>query len=262
MQWEKKEKDYLVPIKSWCSQIENGAMLQAENLARHQKVYGHIALMPDCHQGYGMPIGGVIACPKTVIPNAVGVDIGCGMGAVRTNISFAMLGGEKRIKSILEKIRNRIPVGEGKSHKRVQPWQGFTEFLEKNKIDLTAKKDKTIPGWLDDRCWELALHNLGTLGGGNHFIEIQKCDDGGIWLMLHSGSRNLGYRIASWYHKLALSINERRLQHLPSRDLAFLEVDSPEGISYIRDMRFALVYAAENRQRMLEIFKAAVSDVF
>jgi tRNA-splicing ligase RtcB len=260
MEWEKKNDDFLVPIKSWCSRVEDGAMQQAQNLARHRKVFGHVALMPDCHQGFGMPIGGVIACRDAVIPNAVGVDIGCGMGAVRTDLTIETLGGEKRIRRILDAVKRRVPLGEGNAHKHAQPWSAFEQYLEQNDISLTEKRSKARPGWLDDRCWDLALRNLETLGGGNHFIEIQKSEEGGIWLMLHSGSRNLGYRIASHYHKLALAMNEKHNEILPARDLAFLESDSAEGGQYIRDMQFALSYAAENRRRMLAVFKEAVVD--
>ena len=110
MKWVKKEKTQRIPIKSWCDPIEDNALAQAMNLARHPAMVQHVALMPDCHQGYGMPIGGVIACRDVIIPNAVGVDIGCGMCAVRTDFPAQDLSQE-RIKAIMGKIRDVIPVG-------------------------------------------------------------------------------------------------------------------------------------------------------
>jgi len=259
MEWEKREPDFRVPIKSWCREVEPGALRQAENLARHPKVFRHVALMPDCHEGFGMPIGGVIACEGAIIPNAVGVDIGCGMGAIKTNLEADSLD-RKTIRFFLDACKARIPLGEGNCHSLPQEWQGFQSYLDENSISLNAKD--SWPGWMDERAWELALKNLGTLGGGNHFIEVQKADDGSLWLMLHSGSRNLGYRIASFYHKLAQKLNGSQAQELPSRDLAFLVVDSEEGQLYLRDILFALRYAAENRRRMLEVLKEEAAKYF
>jgi len=241
--------DNKLPIKSWCENVEEGAMKQAENLANHPAVFKHVALMPDCHQGFGMPIGGVIACENAVIPNAVGVDIGCGMCAVKTSIPVSEISSKQKISSILETIKKRIPVGEGRHHFNYQNWNGFGSNLE-NK------------GWLGKHSQELARKSLGTLGGGNHFIEIQKGDDGFIWLMLHSGSRNLGFKIANHYHKLALEFNQKEGLEIPDKELAYLFPDSDAGQDYIRDMNFALNFAKENRARMINIFKSVFADYF
>lgn len=249
MKWTKEEKSFNVPIKSWCEDVENNAMTQAVNLAKHPVVHSHIALMPDCHSGYGMPIGGVIGCKEAVIPNAVGVDIGCGMGAIKTTITADTISGDKpRIRALLEEVKKHVPIGEGHSHKTKQKWTHFEEYLD-------SLND--TPGWLNTRGWELAQLNLGSLGGGNHFIELQKGDDGFIYLMLHSGSRNLGYRIASYYHDLAITFGKNNNLPVPVQDLSYLPADSDEGALYIRDMTFALEYARENRRRMMEQFKRA-----
>ncbi len=156
-----------------------------------------------------------------------------------------------------------MPVGEGQAHKKMQKWDGFTDYLNLLGISSADTFDFNHPGipkWLNKRCWELAWANLGTLGGGNHFIEMQKDQDGKLWLMLHSGSRNLGYTIASYYHKLAQKINLENHVDLPNKDLAFLRLDSKAGSAYIRDMNFALKYAMENRKRMMNVFKNAISD--
>lgn len=248
MKWIKDIKGN-IPIKSWCDTIEEGAMEQAVDLARHPVTYKHVALMPDCHVGYGMPIGGVIACENAVIPNAVGVDIGCGMVAVETNCHAEKLNDMKNRRTILDTVKKMVPVGEGRSHKIEQKWTGFEKYTD----SLSGNTSYDWPAKLD-------FKNLGTLGGGNHFIELQVSDKGTIWLMIHSGSRNLGYKIAGYYHKKAQSLNEKWHSNLPSKNLAFLPVDNKLGKDYIRDMNFALDYALENRKRIMACFKLAVTD--
>jgi tRNA-splicing ligase RtcB len=242
MKWVKMEKDFRIPVKSWCEETEPGAMAQAENLAKHPALKYHVALMPDCHQGYGMPIGGVVAAKDAVIPAAVGVDIGCGMVAVETDVPAERLAEMSFRRAIQEKLKERIPVGEGTSHKEQQEWDGFEEYLEHN------GQTSDFPNTLDRK-------NLGTLGGGNHFLEIQKSDSGFVWLMIHSGSRNLGKRIEEFYHRKAATLNERYHVELADPDLAFLPIQEKEGHDYFRDMQFALKYAFENRQRMMKVLK-------
>lgn len=242
MKWAKKEDGFRIPIKSWCADTEPGAMVQAENLAKHPVLAHHVALMPDCHQGYGMPIGGVIATRDAVIPAAVGVDIGCGMIAVETDVPAERLAEMSFRRAIQEKLKERIPVGEGTSHKEQQEWDGFESYLDHN-------------GQIADFANALDRKNLGTLGGGNHFLEIQKSDSGFVWLMIHSGSRNLGKRIEEFYHRKASTLNERYHVELPDPDLAFLPIKEQEGHDYYRDMLFALRYAFENRQRMMKVLK-------
>jgi len=257
MEWVKNKteisKDARVPLKSWCPDPEAEALAQAANLAAHPSVFAHVALMPDCHVGYGMPIGGVIACRDAIIPNAVGVDIGCGMGAVRTTATVEQFPDLSRIRKILEAIKYRVPVGEGNGHRHPQPWSGFEKFE-----DGLGRGGR--PGWMDETGLHRDRLNLGTLGGGNHFIELQADTDGVIWMMLHSGSRNLGYRVANYYHRLARSLNEKWRTSIPSPDLAFLPLDEHEGEAYLRDMNFALAYARENRRCMMEVFKEVLSQ--
>jgi len=251
MEWVKEEGLNGVPIKSWCKDIEDGAMAQALDLARHPAVFRHVALMPDCHQGYGMPIGGVIACEDAVIPNAVGVDIGCGMGSIKTDVSVAAVTKEN-LREIITGVKRTVPCGEGNANKKAQGWEGFKE-------DIDAYTDR---GWFSDHVRALASRNLGTLGGGNHFIEIQAGEDDQVWLMIHSGSRHLGNVIARFYNRLALELNKKWLSEIPNKDLAFLPARSPEGKDYIRDMNFALEYARENRRRIMDRFVSAFSSVF
>ena len=239
-------KDSRVPIMSWCAAVESGAMQQALNLARHPEVFHHVALMPDCHQGYGMPIGGVAACKDAVIPNAVGVDIGCGMCAVQTSLPAADVSVHG-VRDVLDAVKRQVPLGEGNAHAAAQEWEGFQELLA----------EPSRPGWLDDKAWDLAQRNLGSLGGGNHFIELQSGDDGFAWLMIHSGSRNLGYRVADYYHRKAVDSNRKRGCELPCEDLSFLRPDDKLGRAYVRHMSFALDYARENRHRIMRAVKAA-----
>lgn len=258
MEWIKDKKTISpqarVAIKSWCSELEPDALKQAANLASHPVIDMHVALMPDCHVGYGMPIGGVIASSTAVIPNAVGVDIGCGMGAVKTSLKAEQLAEMRVIRALMDEIKKLVPVGEGKSHQRAQAWEGFSEYEE----ELAGR----VPEWFDNRGFELDRKNLGTLGGGNHFIEIQASEDDQVWLMLHSGSRNLGYRIAAFYNRQAQELNEKWHAQIPCRDLAFLPADSKEGQHYIRDMNFALRYALENRARMMAAVKNVMKEHF
>ncbi len=252
MEWIKKEDKYRVCIKSWCKDIEEIAMSQAEDLAMHPCVFKHVAIMPDCHPGYGMPIGGVIACKNAVIPNAVGVDIGCGMGAVKTNIPVSKASNKSLLRKITIRIKDLIPHGEGQAHKKAQIWSGMEHEIE----------EFSQRGWFSEHVKVLAKKNLGSLGGGNHFIEIQAGDDDFVWLMIHSGSRHLGNKIAQFYNKTALNFNEKWKLETPGKELAFLPIDSTEGQAYIKDMNFALLYAEENRRRIMNNFIKAFSSVF
>ncbi len=252
MKWEKNE-DGALPVKSWCENCEEGALKQAGNLAKHPALYHHVALMPDAHQGYGMPIGGVVAADNAVIPAAVGVDIGCGMIATETDIPAEAFAEMPFRRAFQEKLKERIPVGEGESHKSVQTWEGFEEYLANN-----GERCQMWPSKLDRA-------NLGTLGGGNHFIELQKTTsldgagdpEGGakVWLMIHSGSRNLGKRIEEHYHRIAAKMCARFRVALADPDLAFLPIEEQPGHDYFTDMLFALRYAKENRRRMMEAMK-------
>jgi tRNA-splicing ligase RtcB len=228
--------DFRIPIKSWCRDIEQGALKQAVNLTKLPFVYGHIALMPDCHEGFGMPIGGVIACKDAIVPNAVGVDIGCGMCAVQTDLPVSAIDADT-VRTILNRIRSLVPMGFN-HHKKTQDWNGF---------DI-APDVPVIQRELDS-----ARKQLGTLGGGNHFIEIQAGSDCHIWLMIHSGSRNFGYKIAEEYHAKALKYCHEHSIELPDKDLAYLPMDKQIAMEYKTAMDYALAFAAENRQRMKKV---------
>jgi tRNA-splicing ligase RtcB (3'-phosphate/5'-hydroxy nucleic acid ligase) len=263
MKWVKTEVDgkkLNLPIKSWCQDIDDNALKQAADLANHPVIVKHVALMPDAHLGYGMPIGGVIACKNAVIPNAVGVDIGCGMGAIKTTAKVDQ-ADKATLRKIIDLLKEVIPVGES-CHKEEQEWIGFDNYID-NFVDssTTGYFSALTPEWYTEKVWDRARKSLGTLGSGNHFCELTKDLDNNIWLMLHSGSRNLGYKIAEYYHGIAIALNEQWKSNIPCKDLAFLPADTKEGQNYIRDMNFALDYAKENRFRMMSAFKKIISEV-
>lgn len=231
-----------IPIKMWLDDIEDNALNQAKNLANLGFAYKWIAIMPDSHSGYGMPIGGVMATTNGIIvPNAVGKDIGCGMIAVRTSLKDIDV---ETIKQIMGKIREVVPVGFNHQDTK-QEWAGYT-------------KAPDVP--IIQQQLEASTKQLGTLGGGNHFIEIQKGDDGYIWLMIHSGSRNFGLQVANVYHKKAQGLCEKWLSDISDKDLAFLPIDTKEGKEYYDAMNFCLKFAQENRYLMMSRVSAIVYE--
>ncbi|MEI6435604.1 MAG: RtcB family protein, partial [Bacteroidota bacterium] len=177
------------PIKMWVSEVDEGTIKQVKNLANLPFVYRHVCLMPDAHSGYGMPIGGVLAANNVIIPNAVGVDIGCGMFAVKTSLTYDGLLKEK-LPEILEEIRQRIPLGFD-HHKERQDESLMPQNHEVDKLHVVKQQ------------YFSAIKQIGTLGGGNHFIEIQKDTKNQIWIMVHSGSRNIGLKVAEFYNNKA-----------------------------------------------------------
>jgi tRNA-splicing ligase RtcB len=232
-----------VPIKLWLEDIEDGAMEQVMNLANLPFAFKHIAVMPDSHQGYGMPIGGVLATKGYVIPNAVGVDIGCGMCATKTNIQEITI---EQIKDIMGEIRKVVPVG-------------FNHHKDSQDESLMPKK---APIGVCNREYDKALKQIGTLGGGNHFIELQKGNDGFVWIMIHSGSRNLGKQVADNYNKIAVDINDKYFSVIDKKqELAFLPMHSPEGDSYLTEMNYCVDFALANRDLVMENIKACIYGV-
>jgi len=228
-------------IKMWLEDIEDTALKQIKNCANLPFVFKHFAVMPDSHMGYGMPIGGVLAVRGVVIPNAVGVDIGCGMCAVRTNIKEI---DSATLKEIMGRIRELVPVGFSHRKER-REWNGFDAAPD---IPIIQQELNS------------ARKQLGTLGGGNHFIEIQRSDVGEIWIMIHSGSRNFGLKIAKVYHEIALRLCERWHSELPDKELSFLPIETPEAKEYMTAMNYALEFAKQNRFEMISDIKAAFTE--
>jgi len=236
-------------VKIWSDKVEDSAMEQIKNLAELPFVFKHVAIMPDNHAGFGCPIGTVLATKDVVIPSIVGVDIGCGMCAVKTSLTDI---DTETLKKIIKEIRKVIPVGKGR-HKEPQD----TRLLPNDGTFINLDTP------ICQREYNNTLLSLGTLGGGNHFIEIQKGSDGHIWIMIHSGSRNPGLKVAEHYSKLAYDLNKKWYSdtYLPNnwRDsLAFLPIDSEEGQSYLKEMQYCVDYALANRKLMMD----KVIDIF
>lgn len=232
------------PIKLWLDDLEPGALEQAKNLANLPFTFKHIPLMPDSHQGYGMPIGSILATQSVVVPNAVGVDIGCGMCAQRTNLTELE---PVLLKKILGKARQLIPLGFN-WHEEDQDESLMPEGYED--LEIVSKGYKK------------ALKQIGSLGGGNHFIEIQKGSDGFIWVMIHSGSRNLGYSVAKHYNKLAIELNERYHSVVTKgMELAFIPIDDQLAKDYINEMNYCIEFALANRKLMMRRMMEAIEEV-
>ena len=235
-----------VPVKMWLNEIEDVALEQVRNLSQLPFAFKHIVIMPGAHQGFGMPIGGVLATEDIIIPNAVGVDIGCGMSAVKTSILNITT---EDLKKIMGEVRKRIPVGFNK-HKDPQ---------EVNLMPLPYINDTPVVA--------VEFHNsrrsLGTLGGGNHFIEFQKNEiDGKIWIMIHSGSRNLGKKIADHYNNIAINLNQKWHSSVPKEwQLAFLPIYSDEGQTYLDEMNYAVKFAFANRKLMTDRIIESIQEV-
>lgn len=236
-----------VPIMLWLEDIEEGALQQAKNIANLPFTFKHVAIMPDSHQGYGMPIGGVLATKGVIIPNAVGVDIGCGMCAVKTSLTAI---STDKLKKIMSRIREMVPLGFN-HHKNAQPEH------------LMPSKENIVDGGVVEKQYTAALKQIGTLGGGNHFIEIQQGSDGHIWIMIHSGSRNIGLKVAEHYNHLAKKLNERWHSEVEkSKDLAFLPIETEEAKNYFKEMQYCVDFALANRKLMMANIELAFEEQF
>lgn len=241
-----------VPIKVWLedeSRLEDTCLEQAYHLSQLPFLHKWVCLMPDTHAGKGMPIGGVIAAKDVIIPNAVGVDIGCGMDFIPTNIRVddvrdIQTGNGTIIQSVIGNIMRTIPLSKER-YKVPQPSEVLD--LAKQEIDRYACDQELLP-LIDDGYFQ-----VGSLGGGNHFIELQEDQDGYLCIMIHSGSRHFGKAVCDHFHEKARELNQRWYSEVKDEYcLAFLPVRSEEGQRYINWMKLAMDYAFENRARMLD----------
>ena len=236
-----------VPIKSWAADLEGSVLRQATNLSNLPFAIRHVALMPDAHMGYGMPIGGVLFADRTVVPYAIGVDIGCGVALVETDLTVDTLSPAE-LGAVLERIAAGVPVGMTSQPKPVDREAALAE------IGLDLPESIEAP-WFDR-----GVNQLGTLGSGNHFIELQRDAEGRVFVMLHSGSRRLGKTICDEYHKRALAHDKARHFDLPDRELAYLPIESDDHALYWAAMGFALRFAEVNRSRMLDVVERAFAE--
>lgn len=245
-----------VPIRMWTdpASVEEGALQQLRNVATLPWIKG-LAVMPDVHYGKGATVGSVIAMRGAVCPAAVGVDIGCGMSAVKTSLTANDLPGDlSRLRSRIEQV---IPVGRGMHDDPVDPRRfhglataGWDDFWER--FDGVAEAVKFRQ--------ERATKQMGTLGSGNHFVEVCTDTTGSVWLMLHSGSRNIGKELAE--HHIGVAQKLPHNQNLVDRDLAVFVADTPQMAAYRNDLFWAQEYAKRNRSIMMALLKDVIRKEF
>lgn len=238
-------------LMNWASILEPGTRAQAERTASMPFVYPHLALMPDAHLGKGATVGSVIPTVGAIIPAAVGVDIGCGMHAVR----LALTAGDARRRGGLDKLRvlieTRVPLSAGRYNRAILDDQTRARIAELEEMPGADSAEAAAPNW---------RLQLGSLGSGNHFIEVSLDEADRVWLFLHSGSRGVGNKLANRHIKIAQRQCERRWIRLPDPDLAYLVEGEPEFGAYIRDLRWAQHFALANRQEMMHRVMGAVID--
>lgn len=237
-----------VPVKVWSPlrEVESQALDQLRNTASLPFVFKHVAAMPDVHLGKGATVGSVIATERAIIPAAVGVDIGCGMMAAKTSIPA--LEVKEKADKLFELIQCSVPLGH--EHHRVEKdssvsWKGWKEVPE------TVKSASNM----------IKAHlQMGTLGGGNHFIELCEDEEGLLWVMLHSGSRNVGKCVAEFHIDRAKGLMRQYMIHLPDPDLAYLVQETTEFSEYVRDLLWCQDYAARNREVMMDTVLKILGD--
>ena len=243
----------LVPVKVFTDDLEHTARQQLINLSKLPIIHHHVAAMPDVHAGIGATVGSVIATRQAVIPAAVGVDIGCGMIAARTSLASGDLD-EKKLKRVFDQISRDVPVGR-EQHKEGRELSHAAAPFRRELKAITdahpqlAKRFKRTLNW---------AQQMGTLGGGNHFIELCLDESQRVWIMLHSGSRGVGNAIGSYFIELARRDLEGQIANLPDRDLAYFPEGTRHFDEYVRAVHWAQEYAAANRQAMMDLVLAAV----
>ena len=242
-----------VPVKIWTDDIDERSKQQLANIASLPFIHRHVAAMPDVHLGIGATIGSVIATHKAIIPAAVGVDIGCGMVACRLSITANDLD-EKSLKKVFDQITRDVPVGRGQHRDEnvlVQAAMPFEARLDA----MTDKHPKLLKAFGKFSKW---MNQMGTLGGGNHFIEVCLDESDQVWVMLHSGSRGIGNALAEYYIQLAREDMERWMIQLPDRDLAYFPEGSEHFDDYVEAVTWAQEYAMQNRECMLDLVLRAL----
>lgn len=237
-------------LLSWASILEPQTREQAELTSRLPFIHPHVALMPDAHLGRGATVGSVIPTLGAIIPAAVGVDIGCGMIAVRTQWHVDQLPSDRR--ALREAVERAIPLSAGGAN------QGLTATAQERVADLETRAGQAgfDPDTYAPR-WRL---QLGSLGSGNHFIEVTVDEEGTVWLFLHSGSRGVGNRIAQHHIKVAADLCRTWWIDLPHRDLAYLAEGTDEFWAYVRELRWAQHFALLNREEMMDRLVGCVQE--
>ena len=243
-----------VPVKVYTDEIETSARQQLINLSQLPIVFHHVAAMPDVHTGIGATVGSVIATERAIIPAAVGVDIGCGMIASRTSLTANNIDG-KALKRVFDQISRDVPVGRDQ-HKEGRALKAAARPFKPALKRIIAEHPALEKRFPRTQNW---ICQLGTLGGGNHFIEVCLDETGHLWAMLHSGSRGIGNAIGTYFSELARRDMERQQRHLPDRDLAYFEEGAEYFDDYVEAVSWAQSYAARNRLAMMDLVLAALA---
>ena len=246
--------DQRVPVKIWTDDVDERSKAQLTNIAGLPFIHHHVAAMPDVHLGRGATIGSVIATHQAIIPAAVGVDIGCGMVAAQLSITANELD-EKALKKVFDQITRDVPVGRNEHADNrilVEAARPFEPGLKA----LTDRHPQLLKAFSKFSTW---TNQMGTLGGGNHFIEVCLDENDQVWVMLHSGSRGIGNAIATHFIQLARQDMERLMIQLPDHDLAYFSEGSEYFADYVAAVHWAQEYAMQNRQSMLDLVLAALA---
>jgi tRNA-splicing ligase RtcB len=228
-------------LYNWASILEENTLAQALTASEMPFIYPHLALMPDAHLGKGATVGSVIPTLGAIIPAAVGVDIGCGMIAVKTQFTMADLTG-KNLAALRHSIERSIPLSAGNANRRL------TETAKVRVAELESAAPRSYDN-ITKRDWRL---QLGSLGSGNHFIEVSLDEEDNVWLFLHSGSRGIGNQLAMRHIKAAQQYTAKNSITVPDRDLAYLDEGTPEFDAYIADLIWAQKFALANREEMMD----------
>lgn len=236
-------EDQKVPVKCWTPSIDEVTEKQLRTIAQLPFIVKHVSAMPDAHKGFGSTVGTVVATRRAIIPGSVGVDMGCGMLWMMTDIHIDII--MKHRFDIFDAIEKFVPVGANQHKVKNEEWVGFS-YTPHAKVG-----DK----------FENAKYQLGTLGGGNHFIEVCTDKDNRISIMLHSGSRGIGNLIAQEHIKTAERLCKEWHINLPDKELAYLVDSHPEFERYMHDLHWAQDYAMENRRVMFEYVVKAIQSV-
>lgn len=238
------------PVKIWTDEVEEAAMTQLKNLARLPFIHSNgVAAMPDVHMGIGASVGTVIATDRAIIPAAVGVDIGCGMVALQTTLKATDL--PESLLALRRQIERDVPLGAG----------GFVQN-DRIRYDLlperTPRLEEILKKTLGENYTQRAAGQIGSLGSGNHFIEICLDENQNVWVMLHSGSRGVGNKVGTKFIELAKKDMEKYFVNLPHEDLAYFPEDTDNFDDYVAAMQWCQEYALNNRKAMLEVVLAAM----
>jgi tRNA-splicing ligase RtcB (3'-phosphate/5'-hydroxy nucleic acid ligase) len=229
-------------LLNWASILADNARAQAERTASMPFIYPHVALMPDAHLGKGATVGSVIPTLGAIIPAAVGVDIGCGMIALRTQFSAEDTRARGDLAALRKAIERAIPLSAGKYNRGIYSDETTARIAELEALEGADSAEQISPNW---------RIQLGSLGSGNHFIEVSLDEADRVWLFLHSGSRGVGNKLAQRHIKIAQDLTKRSSITLPDPDLAYLVEGTDEFSAYIRDLRWAQHFALLNREEMM-----------